>query len=59
MRVLFYTAAAIAATIASLGQAIKLEATNSLEDDFYSEYDDYSQIDALVTPASPNQDRQV
>jgi len=35
MRVLFYTAAAIAATIASLGQAIKLEATSSLEEDFY------------------------
>lgn len=45
MRMLFYTAAAIAATIASLGQAIKLDSTFTDEDNEY--LIDFSQIDAF------------
>ena len=37
MRVLFYTAAAVAATIASLGQAVKLE-TSAAE--YFADFDD-------------------
>ena len=46
MRVLFYTAAAIAATIASLGQAVKLE--TSTVDDYSSDYNEFSQIDVFA-----------
>ena len=46
MRVLFYTAAAIAATIASLGQAVKLE--TSTVDDYTSDYNEFSQIDVFA-----------
>ena len=37
MRVLFYTAAAVAATIASIGQAVKLE-TSAAE--YFADFDD-------------------
>lgn len=49
MRVLFYTAAAIAATIAQVGQAVKI-------DEFASDmhYDSFSQIDAIATPIVTN-----
>ena len=45
MRVLFYTAAAVAATIASVSQAVKLE-SGDLE--VFAAFDDqFSQIDAF------------
>jgi len=44
MRVLFYTAAAIAATIASLSQAVKLET----EPTYVNQYE-FSQLDVLNT----------
>ena len=49
MRVLFYTAAAIAATIAQLSQAVKI-------DEFASDmhYDSFSQIDVIATPIVTN-----
>ena len=46
MRVLFYTAVVIAATVANLGQAVRLEAVDC---------DDYAQIDAFNTQLKPNQ----
>lgn len=44
MRVLFYTAAAIAATFATVSQAVKIENVNS---DLYIQENSFSQIDAF------------
>ena len=45
MRVLFYTAAAVAATIASVSQAVKLESTDP---EVFAAFDNhFSQIDAF------------
>ena len=44
MRVLFYTAAAIAATFATVSQAVKIESVNS---DLYIQENSFSQIDAF------------
>ena len=44
MRMLFYTAAAIAATLATIGQAVKLE---SVDNDMYISDNSFSQIDAF------------
>ena len=50
MRVLFYTAAAVAATIATLGQAVKLDTMAMADLDSSHAFDShhiYSQIDAF------------
>ena len=47
MRMLFYTAAAIAATLASLGQAIKIETLNNEVNNQYLDENSFSQIDAF------------
>ena len=49
MRVLFYTAAAIAATIASLGEAVKINNSESSipNSDTYIRENSFSQIDAF------------
>ena len=44
MRMLFYTAAAIAATLATIGQAVKIESVNN---DMYISDLSFSQIDAF------------
>ena len=50
MRVLFYTAAAIAATIATLGEAVKINNGESVviaNSDTYIRENSFSQIDAF------------